>query len=283
MKKFATVAAALLLTMGIATACGQKDQPASTNAAAPAADKKETTSAAPNNPFKAKGKLVVGTSADYPPYEFHKLIDGKDQIVGFDIDIANAIAKDLGVEMEIKDMKFDGLLPALDTGNIDMIAAGMSPTDDRKKNVDFTKIYYTAAQGVVVRAEDKDKFKTLDDLKGLKIGVQKGSIQEKIAQEQIANAQLKSLGKISDIVAELKSKRVDAIVVELPVAQNYVNKNKDLTIAPAVPKDDTGGSALAFKKGIDPKVLEQVNKTLDKLNADKKIDEFVAKANEMVE
>ncbi|MFC0216711.1 transporter substrate-binding domain-containing protein [Paenibacillus chartarius] len=281
MKKLTTTAVALALTMGLAVGCGQKDQPASSNAAAPAADNKEA--AAPASPFKEKGKLIVGTSADYPPYEFHKLIDGKDTIVGFDIDIANAIAKDLGLTLEIKDMKFDGLLPALATGNIDMIASGMSPTEDRKKNVDFTNIYYMAKQGIVVRAEDKDKIKSLDDLKGKPVGVQKGSIQEKLAQEQIENAQLKSLGKISDIVAELKSKRVDAIVVELPVANNYVNKNKDLAISSAEPKDETGGSALAFKKGIDPKVLEQVNKTLEKLNAEKKIDEFVAKANDMVE
>jgi ABC-type amino acid transport substrate-binding protein len=283
MKKLAAVAAALLLTISVATACGQKDQPASSNAAAPSGDKKETAAAAPDNPFKAKGKIVVGTSADYPPYEFHKSIDGKDQIVGFDIDIANAIAKDLGVTLEIKDMKFDGLLAALDTGNVDMVIAGMTPDEERKKNVDFSKIYYTAKQAVVVRAEDKDKYKSMADLKGLKIGVQKGAIQEKIAQEQIPNAQLKSLGKISDIVAELKAKRVDAIVVELPVAENYVNKNKDLALSPIEPKDDTGGSAVAFKKGIDGKVLDQVNKTLDKLIADKKIDEFVAKANDMVE
>lgn len=283
MKKIAITAVALTMVASLFTACGQKDQPAASNAAAPAGDKKEAAAATPDNPYKAKGKIVLGTSADYPPYEFHKSIDGKDTIVGFDIDIANAVAKDLGVTLEIKDMKFDGLLAALDTGNIDFVVAGMSPTEDRKKNVDFSKIYYTAQQGVVVRAEDKDKFKTMEDLKGLKIGVQKGAIQEKIAQEQIPNAQLKALGKISDIVAELKTKRVDAIVVELPVASNYVNKNKDLAVSAATPKDDTGGSAIAFKKGTDAKVLEQVNKTLDKLIADKKIDEFVSKANDMVE
>ena len=102
--------------------------------------------------IKEKGKIVIGTSADYPPYEFHKSIDGKDTIVGFDIEIAKEIAKDLGVELEIKDMKFDGLLAALQTGNIDFVAAGMNPTEDRKKNVDFSKIYYTAVQCVVIRS-----------------------------------------------------------------------------------------------------------------------------------
>lgn len=83
--------------------------------------------------IKKAGKIVLGTSADYPPYEFHKVIDGKDEIVGFDIEIAKQIAKDLGVELEIKDMKFDGLLAALQAGKIDFIVSGMTPTEERKR------------------------------------------------------------------------------------------------------------------------------------------------------
>lgn len=84
---------------------------------------------------KEKGKIVVGTSADYPPYEFHKEIDGVDTFVGFDIAISQKIADDLGVELEIVDMKFDGLLAALTGGKIDFIAAGMNPSDERKKRL----------------------------------------------------------------------------------------------------------------------------------------------------
>ena len=87
---------------------------------------------------KSKGKLVVGTSADYPPYEFHKQVDGKDQIVGFDIDIAKEVAKDLGVELEVDDMSFDGLLVALQAGKVDMVFAGMTPTDERKHGIPGT-------------------------------------------------------------------------------------------------------------------------------------------------
>ncbi|MDZ4906989.1 transporter substrate-binding domain-containing protein, partial [Clostridium perfringens] len=107
---------------------------------------------------KEKGKLVVGLSADYAPYEFHIMKDGKDEIVGFDVEIAKEIAKDMGVELEIKDMKFDSLVAAVPTGKIDMVISGMSPTEERKKAVDFSDIYYVAEHGMVVRAEDKDKY-----------------------------------------------------------------------------------------------------------------------------
>lgn len=232
--------------------------------------------------IKKAGKIVVGTSADYAPYEFHKSINGKDEIVGFDISIAKEIAKDLGVELKIQDMKFDGLLAALDSGNIDFVIAGMTPTEERKKNVDFTKIYYTAQQGVMIRTEDKDKIKAIEDLKGKKVGAQKGSIQEKIAKEQILGSTLIALGKIPDLVMELKSKKISALVVELPVANGYVNKNKDLIISEVKVKDDTGGSAIALKKG-NADLVAAMDKTLDRLMSEKLIDKFVAEANEAVE
>lgn len=232
--------------------------------------------------IKKAGKIILGTSADYPPYEFHKAVNGKDEIVGFDIEIAKEIAKDLGVELQIQDMEFDGLLSALNAGNIDFVISGMTPTDERKQSVDFTKIYYTAQQGVMVRSEDKDKIKTVDDLKGKKVGAQKGSIQETIANEQLTEVSVVALTKIPDLVMELKTKKVDAIVVELPVANGYVGKHKDLAISEVQVKDDTGGSAAAIKKG-NTDLVDAINKTIDRLIADKTLDRLVAEANEMVE
>lgn len=234
------------------------------------------------NKVKKAGKIVVGTSADYPPYEFHKQINGKDEIVGFDIAIAREIAKDIGVQLEIKDMKFDGLLPALTTGTVDFVIAGMTPNEKRKQSVDFTKIYYTAQQGVLIRAEDKDKVKAIADLKGKTVGAQKAAIQEKIAAEQIQGAQVKALGKIPDLILELKNKKIDALVVELPVANAYIGKNPDLILSPIQVKDDTGGSAIAIKKD-NPDLVNAMDKTLDRLMTEKSIEKFVADANEMVE
>ncbi|HHW00463.1 MAG TPA: transporter substrate-binding domain-containing protein [Clostridiaceae bacterium] len=226
------------------------------------------------------GKIIVGTSADYAPYEFHTIIDGKDTIVGFDIEIAKEIAKDLGVELEIQDMSFDGLLQALNSDKVDFVIAGMTPNEERKKSVDFTDIYYTAQQGVMVRAEDKDKYKTIEDLKGKKVGAQSTTIQEGIVKEQMPESQLVSLTKIPDLVMELLNKKVEAIVVELPVAKGYVANNGKLAISDIKVQDDTGGSAIAVKKG-NPELVELMNNTLKRLQEDGSIDRFVAEANEM--
>jgi ABC-type amino acid transport/signal transduction systems, periplasmic component/domain len=224
--------------------------------------------------IKKAGKIVLGTSAEYAPYEFHKNVDGKDTIVGFDIEIAKEIAKDLGVELEIKDMDFGNLIAELRLGKIDFVIAGMTPDEERAKAVDFSKIYYEAKQGVLVRAEDKAKFNTMADLEGKAIGVQMGSTQEKIGQG-IKGAKLKSLGKTTDLVLELKSKKVDALIAELPVAQGYANTNSDLVLTAISPEYENSGSAIAVKKG-EADLLAEIQKTLDHLIADKKIDQWVS-------
>jgi ABC-type amino acid transport substrate-binding protein len=222
-------------------------------------------------------KLVVGTSADYPPYEWHIMQDGEDKIVGFDIEIAKEIAKDMGKELEIKDMNFSSLLGALEAGKIDLVLAGMTPDEEKKKNADFTEIYYKAEQGVVIRLEDKDKYKTVDDFDGVKVSVQQGTSQEKIAAEQLKGAQVKTLTKVGDLILDLKAKKCDAVIVELPVAKAYVEENPDLIISDVYVTDEVGGAAAAVKKG-NTELLEQVNKTLKRLMDEGKIDEFVADA-----
>lgn len=225
------------------------------------------------------GKLVVGTSGDYAPYEYHALVNGKDTIIGIDMSIAKELAKDMGVELQIVDTDFNGLLTSLNTNKVDIVIAGMNPDPERSKAVDFSKIYYEAKQGVMVRAEDKDKIKSIADLDGKKVGAQLGTTQEKIVKEQIKGADLISLGKIPDLVMELKNKKIDALVVELPVANGYVKNNNDLALTDIAVKDDTGGSAIAIKKG-NTNLVEQVNKTLDRLMKDGTIDKFVQEANE---
>lgn len=270
-KKIIAISTITLMTLSF-VACGKKDVTASNNAA------KETKV----DKIKKAGQLVVGTSADYPPYEFHKSVSGNDEIVGFDIEIAKEIAKDLGVKLVIKDMDFKGLLNALESGNVDMVLAGMTPTDERKQSVDFSNIYYKAAQTLVVRTEDKDKIKTIEDLNGKGLGVQKGSIQEDIAKNQLPKAEAKALGKISDIALALKTKRVDAAIIESPVATSYVNANSDLAISNIILKTEDAGSAVAVKKG-QQDFVDAINKTLDRLSSSKAIDKMVIDANKLVE
>lgn len=232
--------------------------------------------------IKQNGKLVIGLSADYPPYEFHKEINGKDEIIGMDISIAEDIAKDLGVKLEIKDIDFDGLLVALQSNKIDMVISGMTPNDERKENADFSDIYYTAKHGFIMREGEEGSIKSFDDLKDKKIGVQKGTIQEKLVKENLPNNEIKALAKISDLILDLKNNKVDAILVELPVAEFNCKKNTGIALTPFIVEDKDGGSAIAMNKGSDELVAE-VNKTIAKLKEENKIDEYFNKANELVD
>ena len=232
--------------------------------------------------IKSKGKLVVGTSADYPPFEFHKEIDGKDTIVGFDIKIAEEIAKDMGVELEIKDMAFDGLLVAEQANKIDLVLAGINPTEERKENADFSDVYYKSDSGFIVRKGEENTIKSIEDLKGKKIGVQTGSVQETYAQENLKDSELKSLAKVTDLILDLDNKKVDGVLVNVPVAQLNCEKNQRLGISTLVLKDIEIGAAVAMKKN-SPELQAQVNKTLKRLKDEGKIDEYVLEANKLVD
>ncbi|MGF7060494.1 transporter substrate-binding domain-containing protein [Brassicibacter mesophilus] len=232
--------------------------------------------------IKDSGKLVIGTSAAYPPYEFHKEVNGKDTIVGFDIDIAKEIAKDLGVELEIKDMEFKGLLAALEAGKIDIVIAGMTPTEERKQSVDFSKVYYVATQGVVVQTDKADLFKTADDLKDKVVGVQKGTTQEEIAKQIVSESQIKGLGKVSDVMLQAINGKIDAVIVETPVAKSYVQQNPALAVSEIKLETGDSGSAIAIKKGNED-LVQAIDATLDRLMKDNMIEDFVLKATELVE
>jgi polar amino acid transport system substrate-binding protein len=231
--------------------------------------------------IKKEGKIILGTAADYPPYEFHKEINGKDQIVGFDIEIAKEIANDLGVELEIKDMKFDGLLAALQMGNIDFIVAGMTATEERMKSADFSRPYYEAEQCLLVRKGKGKEYKSLDDLSGMKVGVQKSTVQEEVASEKIKNADIKALSKITDLVLELKNNKVDGIVLVRPVAEAYAKANDDLEVAD-VSLGREKGVAIAIRKG-NKDLLDAINNTIDRLLQEKKIDKFINDATRLAE
>lgn len=262
MKKWGILAVALLLIASLA-ACGQKSGNTAGNGAA------------------AK-TLTIGLSADFPPYEFHIMNDkGEDEIVGFDVEIAKEIAKDMGAELVIKDMLFDSLLNELNSGRVDLVISGLSPTPERAERIDMSQIYYKAEQAIVTRAEDKDKYATMESLEGAKIGVQKGSIQEDIAKG-IPNAQLTSLNKISDIIMQLDTNRVDAAVIEGPVAEAFVKKVEGIVITDAKVVTEDEGYVIGVKKG-NKDLLDQVNTTLDRLIKDGSVDKFVAEASALAE
>lgn len=232
--------------------------------------------------IKEKGTLAVGLSADYAPYEFYINDNGQDKLVGFDIDLAKEIAKDLGVEVEFKEMEFDSLVTALPANKIDVIISGMNPDEKRKKAIDFSEIYYVSEHGILVRSEDADKYKTFSDLDGKKVGAQMGSTQEELAKEKIANADMKLLSNVNDLILELKTGKVDALVVEVPVAEMAVKANPELVLAEERFSDESGGNAVGIKKG-SPKLVEAVNKTINRLMEDGTMDQFIIEATKLTD
>lgn len=268
MKKIIATAVLGIMTMGLA-GCGSSN------------DKNSASKTDLLEKIQKNGKLVVGMSADYAPYEFHYIDEnGKDVIGGFDVDIANEIANKIGVNLVIQEMDFDALVSALPAGKVDLVISGMNPTEERAKVVDFSEVYYNSKHGILVRAEDADKYQTFADLEGAKVGVQLGSTQEKIAKTEIPNVNLQQLSNINNLILELKAGKVDAIVMEKPVAEMAVKSNPELAVGKPIYEEKTGGNAVGIAKN-NPQLLAKVNEVITELNESGKMDEYIEKANEL--
>lgn len=227
--------------------------------------------------IKAAGKIVVGTSADYPPYEFYLLPELESEMVGIDIDIAEAIASNLNVKLEIKDIVFSKLFDELAAGNIDIALAGLTPTESRKHIVDFSIPYYQAIQNMLIRAEDRERIKMLEDLRGKVVGTQKGSIQEDLARNLVSGAVFFLHEDIDELVDALLQKKVDAVILEKPVADTFVLKDSALLNLECITDSQPLGSAAAVRKG-DTVLLERINQVLQRLIDENKITESIEAA-----
>ena len=251
-------------------ACGNTSDTADSSATDSAASTATTDKL---QEIKDKGKLVMGTSADYPPYEWHLIKDGKDEIIGFDIDIAQAIADELGVELEVKDMAFDGLIPALSTGKIDMIIAGMNATEERKQSVDFTDVYYTQTDIVVIRKEDADKFTSEDSLKTAALATQKATVQETYLLETFPDAEIQSVPKWNTAIMSLTTGKVDADMMVDTVAKQFIAQNDDLMVANFDINSTPNAAAIAVAKN-GGEFLETVNNIVNEMKESGKIEEL---------
>lgn len=219
--------------------------------------------------------LVMGTSADYPPYEFYETAQGEGEPIGFDIDIAQAITEQLGYELEVSDMDFNGIIPALQSGRIDFAMAGMTPTAERKEAVDFSSIYYTAQNTIVALAGSE--YKSYADLAGKTVGVQLGTIQETEAKEAAKNVEglrLEPRNKISELIQEIKAGRLDAAIIEDTVARGYIEANPDLVLT-VIPSTEETGSAIAFPK--DSPIAEEFEAALQELKDSGELDALIKK------
>lgn len=223
--------------------------------------------------IKKSGKIIMGCNANYPPFEFHKNVDGKDEIDGFDIMIGKEIAKDLGVELEISDMEFSSIITSCEMGVIDMALSGVSKTAEREKTIDFSDIYYEPKNYLLVKSENLNKFKSEEETKELSIGVQTATIQENIAKD-LGIKNIVSLPKTPDLIVQLQQGIIDGIIVEEAVGKNYEYSNDDLKVETAFDfKIDGPGTAIGVKKG-EKELVESINKTIKRLKDSGDLDKF---------
>ena len=229
-----------------------------------------------------EGKLTVATSPDFAPYEFYAIgEDGTPQLAGFDMSLAAYIADYLGLELEVIPVDFDGVLNELAAGKADLGMAGYSPTPERLEVMDFSDIYYQGGQSFVTVQDKVDLFPDLESANNpeYSIGAQNGSIQLDLANEYTPDADIVPLVKVTDIVAELLSDKLDGAFIETAVAENYAITNPDLAVILDVPYD-VEGSSIGVVKGNEA-LLAGVNLAIAAAIADGSMDTFVAEANEL--
>lgn len=215
-----------------------------------------------------KGKLVMVTNAEFPPYEFHD----QNAIVGIDVEIADAIAEQLGLELEIEDIAFDSIIPEIVSGKADIGAAGMTVTEDRKQNVDFSDTYAHATQVIIVK-EDSE-IKGVADLEGKVMGVQQGTTGDIYVSGDYGDAAVERYAKGMEAVQALAQGKIDAVVIDGEPAKQYIKEVEGLKIIDESYTDED--YAIAIKKG-NTAMVEAVNAALAELKSEGKLDEIVAK------
>ncbi|HCZ2897750.1 TPA: ABC transporter permease subunit [Staphylococcus aureus] len=227
--------------------------------------------------IKERGELRVGLSADYAPMEFEHTVNGNTEYAGVDIDLAKKIAKDNNLKLKIVNMSFDSLLGALKTGKIDIIISGMTSTPERKKQVDFSDSYMMTKNIMLVKKDKVNEYKDIKDFNNKKVGAQKGTEQEKIAQTEIENASITSLSRLPDVILALKSGKVEGAVVEKPVAEAYLKQNPKLGISNVKFNEEEKDTVIAVPKD-SPKLLSQINKTIKEVKDKGLIDKYMTNA-----
>lgn len=217
---------------------------------------------------RSKNELVLATEAGFAPYEYYK--DGK--IVGVDIDIATEIAKKLGKKLVVKDVSFDFLINEVKSGKADFAAAGISITNERKKEVDFTDEYTTSNQVVVIRNDSA--IMSFADIKDKKIAVQLGTVADLYVSDHYKKAEVVANKKYLSAVEDVKSKKVDCLVMDQLPALEIVKENPELKVMAGVLFQDRYG--MIVKKGNDS-LRKDINRILKEMNDDGIIEQLVLK------
>lgn len=247
MKKFLTVAlAGVLAASMLFTGCG----------------KKETADGG-----EIPDTIVVGTNAEFPPFEY---VNDDGDVDGFDMAVMKEVGKKIGSKIEIKNMEFKSLIGSMESGNLDVIAAGMTVTKERERQVDFTDSYYTAKQYVIQK--QGGSIKSADDLEGLTIAVQEGTTGDLLATDEIKDSNVKRFKKGVDAVMDLKKGGSDVVIIDANPAQEFVKANKGLEVVKDLFDDEE--YAFAVQKD-NTKLKDAINDALKEMKDDGTFDKLV--------
>ena len=216
-------------------------------------------------------KLVVGTSADYEPFEY---VDSNGNYTGFDVELMQEIAKRTGTEIEWQDIAFDGLIGSLQTGKIDAIIAAMSATPERQEQVDFTDTYFVGADAILVAEGSGAVINKNEDMAGYKIGVQTGTIQEDWISQHLPDAEVSHYERAEQAIMDLKSGRIDVVAMDYYAATSFLNQGGSQLAL----KTEFAGEhmAIAVKKG-NTELRDKFNTAIHELEKEGFIEELAMK------
>ena len=262
------LSAAMLLT--VLTGCGSSETAAPQDEQATEAQAEEQPAAEASTlleQIKAKSKLVVGTEAQYAPYEF-KDLDAN--FVGCDMWLAQQIADSLGVELEIVDMSFAGIIPAVQSGQVDLGIAAFTNTPERAEEIDFSDLYETSAQLLIVKTGNADTYSTKEALAGQKVGAQKGTIQSQLIQSALPDSELFELEKYPALALEVQNGNIAGLVVDQAVGESLVaNSNGELEVSSFEfsAEEASFGKSVVIAKGNED-LVAAVNEVVNKVTSD---------------
>ena len=273
-KKVVSVMLCAAMTAAVLAGCGSssaetvsEDTSAAAEETEDAAAEETAETAEADTEESAGGTLVMGTNAEFPPYEYY---EGQ-EVVGIDAEMAAAVAEKLGMELKIEDMAFDSLIPALSSGKVDIVAAGMTVTEDRLASVNFSDTYATGIQAIIV-TEDSD-IASADDLVGKTIGVQQGTTGDLYATD-VEGATIERYAKGMEAVQSLSQGKIDAVIIDNGPANVFVSEVEGLKILDEA--FATEDYAVAVAKD-NEELLEQVNTALAELKEDGTLQAIVDK------
>ena len=268
-KKLMSLALGAMMMLSLLTGCGSKTEDSAPADSTPAEETPAEPAAAASllEKVKTSGKLVVGTEAQYAPYEFKDL---NANFAGCDMWLAQQIADSLGVELEVVDMAFDGIIPAVQSGQVDLGIAAFTNTPERAEEIDFSDLYETSAQLLIVKAGNADTYSTKESLVGLKVGAQKGTIQSQLIQSALPESELFELEKYPALALEVQNGNIAGLVVDQAVGEALVatsNGALEVSNFTFTAEEASFGKSVVIAKGNED-LVAVVNEVINKVIAD---------------